>query len=200
MLFRALYPLVFGRSDNREESLLVEKLKQRYPLPTGIPTIYCDSPNEEPTRQFIQDAQPDIVIARCGAILRKAVFSIPTKGTFVMHPGICPEYRNAHGCFWALQRRDLDKVGMTLLKIDEGIDTGPIFGYYSYAYEEKRESHIQIQNRVVFENLDKIRYKLEEISAGEASTIQTDGRTSAVWGQPKLTSYIDWRLSARRTA
>ena len=39
-------------------------------------------------------------------------------GTFVMHPGICPEYRNAHGCFWALANRDLARVGMTLLRAD----------------------------------------------------------------------------------
>ena len=51
-----------------------------------------------------------------------------------MHPGICPEYRNAHGCFWALANRDLNKVGMTLLRIDKGVDTGPTFGYYTYPY------------------------------------------------------------------
>jgi methionyl-tRNA formyltransferase len=200
MLFRAFYPLIFGRADGEKESSLIERLKQEYPLPRDIPTMYCESPNGAAARQFIQEAQPDIAIARCGVILRKSVFSIPTRGTFVMHPGICPEYRNAHGCFWALQRRDLNKVGMTLLKIDEGVDTGPIFGYYSYPYDEKRESHVQIQNRVVFENLDKLRHKLEQISTGQASTIQTNGRTSAVWGQPRLTSYIGWKLSARKAS
>ena len=48
-----------------------------------------------------------------------------------MHPGICPEYRNSHGCFWALARRDLDHVGATLLQIDEGSDTGPVYAYYT---------------------------------------------------------------------
>ena len=54
--------------------------------------------------------------ARCKVILKEKIFGIPRVGTFVMHPGICPEYRNAHGCFWALVRRDLERVGMTLLR------------------------------------------------------------------------------------
>src|SRR6266850_2200283 len=44
----------------------------------------------------------DRVRARCKTLLAEQTFSIPRLGTFVIHPGICPEYRNAHGCFWAL--------------------------------------------------------------------------------------------------
>ena len=39
--------------------------------------------------------EPDLVIARCKTLLASRVFSIPPLGTYVMHPGICPEYRNA---------------------------------------------------------------------------------------------------------
>src|SRR5258708_4874260 len=109
-----------------------------------------------------------------------------------MHPGICPEYRNAHGCFWALARRDLDNVGMTLLRIDKGVDTGPVFGYYRYAFDERTESHVLIQLRTVFENLDVLAEKLIEIAQGTAVPFDTRGRTSAAWGQPWLTRYLSW--------
>jgi len=115
----------------------------------------------------------------------------------VMHPGIVPEYRNSHGCFWALSNRELDKVGMTLLRIDEGVDTGPVYGYFSYAYDEVAESHSMIQKRVVFENLDAIRDKLLEIDRGEAKPIDTSGRVSGAWGQPWLTKYLKWKWRAR---
>ena len=52
--------------------------------------------------QLLKELAPDLMIARCKTLLKENVFSIPTHGTFVMHPGICPEYRNAHGCFWAI--------------------------------------------------------------------------------------------------
>jgi methionyl-tRNA formyltransferase len=117
-----------------------------------------------------------------------------------MHPGICPEYRNAHGCFWALANGDKGKVGMTLLRIDKGIDTGPCFGYYSYAFDEAVESHIVIQHRVVLENLDSIQGKLVEIFNGTARPMDIAGRDSAVWGQPRLTKYLEWKSRARKSA
>jgi methionyl-tRNA formyltransferase len=115
-----------------------------------------------------------------------------------MHPGVCPEYRNAHGCFWALVRGDFEKVGMTLLQVDEGVDTGPTYGYYSYDYDSLNESHIRIQSRVVLENLSKIEKKLKEIFRGTAQTIPVTGRESQTWGHPWLTKYLAWKRRAKR--
>ena len=84
-----------------------------------------------------------------------------------MHPGICPEYRNAHGCFWAMATGDRGNVGMTLLRIDRGVDTGPVFGYFRVD-AEPGESHVVTQHRASLEHLDAIRDKLLEIEAGTA--------------------------------
>ena len=86
---------------------------------------------------------------------------------------------------------------MTLLRIDKGVDTGPVYGYYSYPYDEARESHVVIQYRVVMENLRELEKKLVEIYDGEAMPLDTSGRESAVWGQPWLTSYLKWKRRAR---
>jgi methionyl-tRNA formyltransferase len=156
------------------------------------------SPNAPEAQEFLRSTNCDVAIARCKFILKPEVFEIPSVGTFVLHPGVCPEYRNAHGCFWALARRDLEKVATTLLKVDRGVDTGPVFGYYSYGYDEAAESHTLIQQRVVYENLDAIAAKLKQIAAGGATPIDTAGRPSAVWGQPQLTKYLGWKRAARR--
>ena len=141
-----------------------------------------------------------MIIAVCKCLLKKSVYTIPTKGTFVFHPGICPEYRNAHGCFWALANDDPERVGMTLLKIDDGVDTGPVYGYFTYDYDPK-ESPMIIQSRVVYDNLEGIRDRLIEIDEGRATAIDTTGRESAVWGQPWLTRYLAmrWRARGRRS-
>jgi methionyl-tRNA formyltransferase len=117
-----------------------------------------------------------------------------------MHPGICPEYRNAHGCFWALANGDLERVGMTLLKIDAGIDTGPVYGYFTYPYDEVHDSHLVIQRRMMLENLDAIAQKLCDIHAGRAQPIDTSERSSAEWGQPWLTAYFRWKRQASHRA
>ena len=138
-----------------------------------IPILKTHSPNSKESEAFIKGVNPDIIIARCKTLLKTGIFSLPSKGTFVMHPGICPEYRNAHGCFWALANNDLTNVGMTLLKIDEGVDTGPIYGYYTYDFDEINESHIIIQHRVVLENLQELKMKLLNIYNGDAIPLET---------------------------
>jgi methionyl-tRNA formyltransferase len=166
------------------------------PVPDGTPVLYSPSPNTLSVERFITACSPDVVLALCKTLLKPQIFSIPAHGTFVLHPGICPEYRNAHGCFWALANNDLGRVGMTLLRIDAGVDTGPVYGYYGCAYDEVAEAHIVIQHKVVLENLVPLREKLIAIWRGLATPLDTLGRTSAVWGQPRMTSYIKWKRNA----
>src|SRR5262249_20815477 len=146
------------------------------PLPKNLPIIETERANSPDVAKFLRQVQPDLMIARCKVILKPEIFQIPKLGTFVMHPGICPEYRNAHGCFWALAERDLQNVGMTLLKVDKGIDTGPVYGYFTYPYDECDESHIVIQHRTVFENLNRLREKFLQIEKGSAVPVDTAGR------------------------
>ena len=178
----------------------VKRLCERYPVALEwIPRIVVSDPNSELARSFIARLAPDLIIARCKFILKPAVFELARAGTFALHPGICPEYRNAHGCFWALANRDLDRVGMTLLKIDRGVDTGPVLMHATCDFDEVRESHTVIQHRVVFENLDPIGEALKMAANGTGpQPIDTSRRTSAVWGQPRLTTYLRWKRAARR--
>ena len=171
-----------------------------YPEPrTTAPVLSTDSPNSKEAERFLVDVAPDVVIARCRTLLDERIFSLASTGTFVLHPGVTPEYRNSHGCFWALANRDLERVGMTLLRIDAGVDTGPVYGYYTYDYDERRESHVVIQKRMVLENLDAVGEKLLAVHSGEAVPLDTAGRESGAWGQPWLTKYLRWKLAARRT-
>ena len=176
--------------------------RARYPVDLdAVPRLMVSSPNSDEARAFLTEIAPDVVIARCKVILKPAIFEQPRVGTFVLHPGICPEYRNAHGCFWALVNRDLERVGMTLLRADAGVDTGPVYLQAGYAFDERHESHTIIQYRVVLENLEAIGAVLRGLSRGErVPTIETVGRRSAVWGQPQLTAYLRWKRLASRQA
>lgn len=199
LAFRFYYLIFLAGKDRRWERRELREKSLLYPdIAPGTPILRTPSPNTEETETFIKKLNPDIVLARCKVLLKECIFSIPAKGTIVMHPGICPEYRNAHGCFWALANGDVNKVGMTLLKIDKGVDTGPPFGYYTYAFDEIDESHIVIQHRVVLENLPALRNKLLEIFQGTAVPLNVAGRESAAWGQPWLSKYLQWKSRARK--
>ena len=199
LAFRAYYNVFIAHRDRQWEASRLHDLSERYArLPVETPVLHAQSPNSASAQRFIEQCAPDISLALCKTILKPAVFAIPSRGTFVLHPGMCPEYRNAHGCFWALVNRDLEKVAMTLLRIDAGVDTGPVYGYYSYPYDERSESHVIIQHRVMLDNLELLEQKLMAIAAGKAGPIDTSGRPSTMWGQPRFSSYLKWKFRARR--
>ena len=195
-----LWQKLAHRGDTAWMANTVQAMRVRYGVAQGVPVIKAANVNDDAVLTFLRQARPDIVIARAKQLLKKKTLSVARTGTFVMHPGICPEYRNAHGCFWALARRDMGKVGMTLLKIDAGVDTGPVYGHYTYAFDERLESHARIQYRAVYENLDAVAMKLNEIVAGIAQPVDTSHRTGADWGQPWLSRHIAWKRAARRDA
>jgi hypothetical protein len=199
LAFRIYSRFALAPRDSRWTAERLSKLEASYPpVPSGTRILTVGSPNDPEVETVLREAQPDIILARCKSILSERIFGIARVGTFVMHPGICPEYRNAHGCFWALASRDLEKVGMTLLKVDRGVDTGNIYGYYTYPYDEAAETHNMIQSRVVLDNLDALEQRFKEILANRATPIDTSGRKSQAWGQPWLTAYWRWKSSARR--
>ncbi len=198
--FRLYASLALARGDHEWKAQELARLRVRYPVDlTRVPTTIVTDPNSEAARAFLLAQQPDLVIARCKFILKPAIFSIARAGTYALHPGICPEYRNAHGCFWALAKRDLERVGMTLLRIDAGIDTGPVYLHATCPIDEVRESHTVIQYRVVFENLDAIGRQLAAVARGQGvQPVPVEGRRSATWGQPRFSDYLHWKWTARR--
>jgi hypothetical protein len=196
LAFRAYYALRQAGGDREWEARELQRLRSWFPNRPEMPDVVVSSPNSAEADAFIRERRPNLVIARCKTLLAERIFSIPRLGTFVMHPGICPEYRNAHGCFWAKATGDDANVGMTLLRIDRGVDTGPVFGYFRVD-ADPAESHIVTQHRTVLDHLDAIRDKLLEIDAGTAVPIDTTGRKSAAWGQPWLSALVKSRTRAK---
>jgi hypothetical protein len=141
LAFRVYHRLTQAANDAQWERREMERLRDRFPDRPDAPEVVVSSPNSSEAQAFVASHQPDLVIARCKTLLAERIFTIPRLGTYVMHPGICPEYRNAHGCFWAMASGDPGNVGMTLLRIDKGVDTGPVFGYFRVEAPSRTSSH-----------------------------------------------------------
>lgn len=69
------------------------------------------------------DANLQIVVAF--RMLPKAVWSLPTYGTFNLHASLLPQYRGAAPINWAIINGETE-TGVTTFFIDEKIDTGAI--------------------------------------------------------------------------
>jgi hypothetical protein len=198
LAFRVYYRLRLARRDRTWIARTVEALRRRYPTAfDDVPRLDVVQVNTGEVERFLRSLQPVLLIARCKVILEPRIFDIASQGTFVLHPGICPEYRNAHGCFWALANRDLDRVGMTLLRVDAGIDTGPVYLQAACAFDELRESHVVIQYRAVLDNLEAVAATVRAVCHGAAEPLALNGRRSATWGQPWLSAHLKWKRAAR---
>lgn len=110
-----------------------DALLRAYPDPgelsrnAGIP-CYRDAPDRDlaPLLQAVQDAHPDLIlIATYFRILPEAVFALPRLGTFNLHPSLLPACRGPQPLYWALRRGEAE-TGVTLHRVDAGIDTGPV--------------------------------------------------------------------------
>ena len=201
LAFRLYYKVFLARRDTEWMEDELARLHARYPVdPTGVMTLVTSEPNGAAVKSFLKWLKPDLMVARCKTILKQDIFSLPRHGTYVLHPGICPEYRNAHGCFWALVNRDKQKVGMTLLRVDPGVDTGPMLLQSSYGFDELHESHTVMQYRVVLENLDAVAEKLKSAWRGKVEPLPVKKRKSGTWGQPWLSAYLRWKQAARQEA
>ena len=200
--FRLHYRLRYAAADAAWTRRRLDDMAAKY-APCGAAAetpseLVARSPNTKAVREWLAGLRPDVMIAGCKQILGERTFSIPTHGTFVLHPGICPDYRNAHGGFWALANGDPQNVGMTLLKIDRGVDTGPIYRHFRQPFDSLAESHLRIQRRQTLDSLDEAAEVIQAVARGEADPVDVSDRPSAEYGQPWLTAYRRWKRDAKR--
>jgi methionyl-tRNA formyltransferase len=57
--------------------------------------IVASDVNDPAVIAFLRELKPDLMLARCKPLLKKKLLAIPRIGCFVLHSGICPEYRKA---------------------------------------------------------------------------------------------------------
>ncbi len=74
----------------------------------------------------VKGLSPDVaVVAAYGKILPRELLDLPVHGCVNVHASLLPRFRGAAPIQWAIASGDR-KTGVCLMKMDEGLDTGPI--------------------------------------------------------------------------
>lgn len=95
-------------------------------LKHNIPVFQPDTMKDEESIKTVRDANPDvIVVAAFGQILPKAVLDIPEYGCLNIHASLLPRLRGAAPIQQAVIDGD-EETGITIMYMDEGLDTGDI--------------------------------------------------------------------------
>ena len=105
---------------------MVESAVKQVAVAAGIPVLQPSSLRKDPDAvAALRLLAPDvIVVAAYGLILPRAVLEIPTFGCINVHASVLPAYRGASPITAAILD-GLDATGVTIMLMDEGMDTGP---------------------------------------------------------------------------
>lgn len=108
----------------------------------GLPVLEPKSLRTPEALGELQDLQPDVIIvAAFGQILPVSVLELPPSGCLNVHASLLPRWRGAAPVAAAILAGD-DITGATIMRMDAGLDTGPILSQrsLSIAPEDTRES------------------------------------------------------------
>jgi methionyl-tRNA formyltransferase len=116
-----------GRDDRRQEVFR----KVLFPegesgeMPGGDKIMSVSSHNGEECRQLLDRLQPDIVAVYGTLLIGRALIEA-SPVMINLHTGLSPWYRGSDTIFWPLHDGRPDKVGVTVHRLDPGIDSGAI--------------------------------------------------------------------------
>ncbi len=100
-------------------------------LAHGLPLMQPESMRREEVVAQIRELEPQvIVVAAYGQILPPEVLAVPAAGVINVHPSLLPKYRGASPIAGALLCGE-EQTGVTIMLMDEGMDTGPILAQVS---------------------------------------------------------------------
>jgi methionyl-tRNA formyltransferase len=95
-------------------------------LELGLPTIQPSRLRDATGMDQLRAWNPElIVVAAFGQILRPEVLQLPARGCVNLHASLLPRHRGAAPIPAAILAGDAE-TGITLMRMDEGVDTGPI--------------------------------------------------------------------------
>jgi len=162
----------------------------------GLPIHQPASLRSDEARQPIRDAQPHlIVVAAFGLILPPAVLELPERGCLNVHASLLPRHRGAAPIQAAILAGDT-KTGITLMRMDSGLDTGDIIRSRSLPIDNTTDAP-SLENALSAIGRDILMDTLPDWLAG---TIQpTPQDDSLATYAPKITrddARLSWTQSA----
>lgn len=118
------------RPAGRGLALAAPPVKERA-LALGLPVAQPAKIRTPEFAAWAVEQRPDFaLVIAYGRILPKAILEAPRRGCLNLHASLLPKYRGAAPITWAIARGEVE-TGISLMQMDEGCDTGPVFTQHS---------------------------------------------------------------------
>ena len=159
--------------------------------------IDCYKPgSDQQLSEVLQQTHAELVITLAyGRLIKANELQMPKFGWLNVHFSLLPRWRGASPVQRAIAAGDRE-TGVTVFKLEEGLDTGPIYSTINYALDNKSRSD-QVLNHLASLSIKPVNEALKMIEDGQRPTAQSgDGVTLA----PKILKSegrIDWSQDSK---
>ena len=164
----------------------------------GLPVV---QPTKLRTGEFgawarAQGADVALVVAY-GRILPPDVLAAPRLGCVNVHASLLPKYRGAAPITWAVVRGEAE-TGITLMQLDEGMDTGPTFARVATPIGPD-ETAGELSQRLARIGAEAVRDRLPAYMQGACTlTPQDEALATVAPLLEKENGRIEWSMRARQ--
>ena len=158
-------------------------------------TCYKPSTNKE-LADILQKTQVELVITLAyGRLIKTSELQIPKHGWLNVHFSLLPRWRGAAPVQRAIAAGD-EQSGVTVFKLEQGLDTGPIYSTLSYPLNDRSRSDVVLKDLSSL-CIQPVNQALIMIAAGEPATTQ---ESEGVMLAPKILKSegrIDWNRDSK---
>lgn len=164
----------------------------------GLPVLQTGTLRDPRVRQRIIDIQPDlIVVAAFGMILGRWILELPPRGCVNLHASLLPKYRGANPIAAAIAMGERE-TGVTLMRMDRGLDTGPVYASKSIVVDDDDTTE-SLTPKLAGVAGDVLVEHLDSLLRGTATASAQPGGATLTRQMTKADGWIDWAKPADET-
>jgi methionyl-tRNA formyltransferase len=166
-------------------------------LRLGLPVLQPERARDEQFIAGLRALQPDLIVTVAyGQILPPAILNLPRHGCLNVHASLLPKYRGAAPIQWAIANGDTG-TGITIMKMDVGLDTGPIVSQCRTAIQPEDDS-ATLHDRLAQLGVELLVRTIPDFVAGKIQPVpQPDADVSYAAKIKKEDGRIDWNQPAQ---
>lgn len=128
--------------------------------------------------QSILEYKPDLIITCAyGKLINKELLDYPKYGCINVHASLLPKYRGSSPMQWSIINGD-EKTGITLMYMDEGMDTGDIIDIIECPIKEDDDLGI-IHDKLSVLGMELLKNNLDNIISGNINRIKQNDLESS---------------------
>ena len=190
---KCIIPLLRQEATRRRADILGQYRMDEAPIPAEC-VIEVRSVNDVQTVALLQKLSPTVIVVNGTRILEENLLKATGGICLNTHVGITPLYRGVHGGYWALASGDPEHCGVTIHKIDKGIDTGDIVAQalIKPVATDNFSTYPLLQIAMA---IPLLKQAIRDAVNGKLETMPAPTGKSKLWSHPTASQYLKCRIA-----